>query len=125
MPNDAPEVHRLNEQHLLITAAKDGKLHNAPLPDPMKSDVRILDVGCGSGIWCVQMAQLYPAAHVTGIDVSPIQPAEDRKPKNVEWAVHDMEQPWPFEENSFDLIHLSLVHGCVTDWNVMMKRIAR
>jgi ubiquinone/menaquinone biosynthesis C-methylase UbiE len=30
----------------------DNKLHLAPIPNPM----RILDLGCGTGIWCMDMA---------------------------------------------------------------------
>lgn len=47
------------------------------------------------------------------------------KPENVEWMTFDMEKDWPFPEESFDLIHLSLVHGCVADWPAMMDKIKR
>jgi ribosomal protein L11 methylase PrmA len=30
----------------------DNKLHLAPIPNPK----RILDLGCGTGIWCMDMA---------------------------------------------------------------------
>jgi len=121
MPNDAPEIHRLNEQHFLLTTLKDGRLHNAPLP--ATEGLRILDVGCGSGIWCVGMADRYPDAMITGMDVSPIQP--QHKPANVGWIVHDMEKDWPFAAAYFDFIHLSLVHGCVADWDEMMTKIVQ
>lgn len=122
MPNDAPEIHRLNEQHFLLTTLKDGALHHAPVPSS-KPGLHILDVGCGSGIWCVEMAARYPEAMITGMDVSPIQPKN--KPANVEWIVHDMEKEWPFADGYFDFIHLSLVHGCVADWNEMTRVIVR
>lgn len=118
MPNDEPEIQRLNQQHWMLTVVKEGRLHNAPLPDrPLK----ILDVGCGSGIWAIQMAEEYPSALITGMDISPIQPA--KKPANVDWIVHDMEKDWPVPEDYFDFIHLSLVHGCVADWRSMMNKI--
>lgn len=49
----------------------------------------------------------------------------DSKPDNVEWVLGDVEKEWPFEKESFDLIHLSLVHGCVADWGGMMTKIKR
>jgi len=121
MPNDVPEIHRLNEQHYILMAARGGKLHNAPLR--RRDGLRVLDVGCGSGIWSLQMAEMYPEAMIVGMDISPIQPKA--KPANVEWLVHDMEKDWPLPEEYFDFIHLSLVHGCVADWTVMMDEILR
>ena len=123
MPNDEPEIHRLNDQHRNLTQVKGGKLHNAPIQDLKVDQLRILDIGCGSGIWCIQMAEDYPHAKITGMDVSPIQP--ENKPENVDWAVGDMEKGWPFADDEFDLVHLSLVHGCVTNWDAMMKKIVK
>ncbi|KAK4894236.1 hypothetical protein LTR28_002084, partial [Elasticomyces elasticus] len=36
-----------------------------------------------------------------------------------------MEADWPFPDDHFDLIHLSLVHGCVADWPGMMQKIKK
>ena len=122
LPNDEPEIQRLKEQHWLLTQVKGGELHKAPLP--LKKDgAKVLDIGCGSGIWCTQMAEFYPDAEIAGMDLSNIQPED--KPSNVEWIVHDMEKEWPFPEQHFDFVHLSLVHGCVANWNRMMETIVQ
>lgn len=52
---------------MLLTS---GNLHLAPLANPK----RILDIGTGTGIWAIEMAEQYPDAQVIGIDLSPIQP---------------------------------------------------
>lgn len=57
------------------------------------------------------------------MDVSPIHP--QKKPDAVEWLIHDMEKRWPFPDDHFDLIHLSLVQGNVADWGDMMQKIVR
>ncbi|GAB7359931.1 hypothetical protein MBLNU230_g7457t1 [Neophaeotheca triangularis] len=126
MPADEPEIQRLNEQHWMLTQTKNGALHSAPFaPTNAAGDgsgLKVLDVGCGSGIWCIQMAAEYPGAQVVGMDVSPIQPTN--KPANVDWLVQDMEeQSWPFPQEHFDMVHLSLVHGCVADWDKFMRKM--
>lgn len=73
--------------HIFLLLLNDA-LHLAPIgPRPHK----ILDVGTGTGIWAIDMAEYaarktyqlfhvanrrsqYPSAEVTGIDLSPVQP---------------------------------------------------
>lgn len=43
----------------------------APLSNPM----RILDVGTGTGIWAMEMADKYPESTIIGTDLSPVQPS--------------------------------------------------
>jgi ubiquinone/menaquinone biosynthesis C-methylase UbiE len=61
-------------------------LHFAPF-DEKKPPTRVLDVGTGTGIWCIQMGDMYPSADILGIDISPIQPRE--VPLNVRFMVDD------------------------------------
>lgn len=44
----------------------DGKLHAAPIDSGKQ---RILDIGTGTGIWAVDMADTYPNAKVIGTDL--------------------------------------------------------
>jgi len=39
-----------------------------PMPHPAP---RILDVGCGSGIWAKEIAEVLPRAQLVGVDLSP------------------------------------------------------
>ena len=47
-----------------------GQLHFAPLSQPKK----ILDIGTGTGIWVLDMAEEYPNTTIIGTDLSPVQP---------------------------------------------------
>jgi ubiquinone/menaquinone biosynthesis C-methylase UbiE len=62
---------RMDLHHELLLRLLNGELHTAPLKNPQ----RILDVGTGTGIWAIDVADRYPEAEVLGIDLSPIQPS--------------------------------------------------
>lgn len=53
-PNDEAENDRLDMHHHLATLLLKGKLHVAPIS---ANPQRILDVGCGTGIWAIDMGK--------------------------------------------------------------------
>lgn len=57
--------------------------------------VRILTFGSSD------MADEYPSAKVTGVDLSPIQPPF--VPPNCVFEIDDVTLPWTYAENQFDL----------------------
>ena len=48
-PNDEPEQAREDMKHAMLVNVCDGRLHYAPLENPQ----HILDLGTGTGIWCM------------------------------------------------------------------------
>jgi len=53
LPNDETEQNRLDMMHHIYSLLLGGKLHVAPLTEPK----RILDIGTGTGIWAIDMAE--------------------------------------------------------------------
>ena len=115
-PNDEDELDRMDLEHEIFLMLLDNRLHLAPLTSPQ----RILDVGTGTGIWAIQMADKYPSASVIGIDLSPTQPSF--VPPNCEFQIDDFELEWTFQQNSFDHIHWRLLLASVSDYPKLLRQ---
>jgi trans-aconitate methyltransferase len=82
----------------------------APIEDPRS----IIDIGTGTGIWCMDVADDFPGSTVMGIDLSPIQPT--LVPPNLEFIVQDLEESWDMP-NRFDFVHTRCMNGfSVKSW---------
>jgi SAM-dependent methyltransferase len=98
-PNDEWELERLDFQHEIFLRLFDGELFLAPIsPSPQN----ILDIGTGTGIWAIDMADKYPSAIVIGIDISPTQP--NWGPPNCKFQADNANDDWTFTQQ-FDFIH--------------------
>ena len=92
-----------------------GALLRAPISSENFNPQKILDVGTGTGIWAIEMAEEYPNAIVEGTDLSPIQP--NWVPSNCKFYVDDAESEWAFSPAvQFDLIHGRSLCGGIADW---------
>lgn len=101
-PNDEQALNQMDIEHhnqnLLL-----GRLHLSPLENPLE----VLDLGTGTGIWAIDMADTYPDANVLGIDLSPTQP--DWVPPNVKFEVDDFREEWYVSSRKdHDLKHMSI-----------------
>ncbi|KAJ5685877.1 hypothetical protein N7536_008496 [Penicillium majusculum] len=117
MPNDEEEQDRMDLTHHIWLLMMKGELHKAPVTNPQK----ILDLGTGTGIWALDIAEKFPTARVIGNDISAIQP--NWVTPNVEFIIEDFENEWLYEKESFDFIHARLLSGCVADWSQFFARI--
>ncbi|KAI5790470.1 methyltransferase [Pyronema domesticum] len=119
LPTDKKERDRLDFHHEIMRLAWDDDLHKAPLKKPR----RILDVGTGTGIWAIDMADKYPMAVVIGTDISPIQPKW--VPANCRFEVDDAMLNWTFKNNSFDYIHARNISSGVSNWKHLVAQMMR
>lgn len=142
-PNDEVQNDQLDIAHHLFLMLLNNKLHLAPIENPQ----RILDLGCGTGIWCMDMADgkhhsypprpppplsstqnhptdhsfpEYPGAEITGVDLSPIQPSFT--PPNCKFEIDDVTSPWTFP-GTFDFINIRSLYGSIADWPALYQQV--
>ena len=80
MPCDETERDRLDVMATMIQTVRErGKrLINAPFrerrPTPTGDRSRVLDLGCGTGVWLSEMAKQFPSTELVGIDLNRMGP---------------------------------------------------
>lgn len=67
----------------------------------MSIDVCVVDLGCGSGLWCLEVADEFPNVRVVGVDISPVQPIHD-VPVNCDFLMDNLLNGLPFDTGSVD-----------------------
>lgn len=71
--------------------------------------LHVLDAGCGPGLYAAELVRR--GATVTGVDASPrlVELARARLGESAEVRVHDLDDPLPFGDGSFDAVVMALV----------------
>ncbi|HET8912224.1 MAG TPA: methyltransferase domain-containing protein [Ktedonobacteraceae bacterium] len=109
LPKDIQENQRLDLQHHLLKITL-GSNYAAPLQADIST---ILDVGCGTGRWGLDMAEECPQAEVTGLDLelaAPDEQASDAsQPDNYIFVQGNVLEGLPFEGGLFDFVHQRLL----------------
>jgi SAM-dependent methyltransferase len=122
LPKDAEEDTRLNFQHYALTHAL-GNHYVAPISPPLYT---ILDVGTGTGIWAREIARLFPAAFVVGIDLAATsfkQPTQE----NCLLRTGNVLTGLPFPDAFFSFTHQRLLVAGITaqKWPGVIHELVR
>jgi SAM-dependent methyltransferase len=109
LPCDLLEIHRQTLRTMLLC-----QVFNGPICSPAfdkKPPKRVLEVGCGSGIWSVMCHRYFArrgftSIAFTGIDIAPLAPRMDSDDDmNWRFIQHDLRRlPFPFRDDEFNLI---------------------
>ncbi|KAK4145571.1 S-adenosyl-L-methionine-dependent methyltransferase [Dichotomopilus funicola] len=122
-PNDETEQNRDDMKHTVMLMLCRGAYFYSPVREVLEKGGEVLDLGTGTGIWAMELGDMYPNATFTGIDLSPIQPTY--VPENVHFFVDDFEEEWVDPEDKYDLIHIRQALHSVRDPKRLVERAFR
>lgn len=89
-------------------------LHDQLFLAPIENPQRILDIGTGTGLWAIDMADFFPDAEITATDLSPIHPPN--LPPNLTFEIDDANSSFTYPPAHFDMIHIRGLTGCIRSW---------
>jgi ubiquinone/menaquinone biosynthesis C-methylase UbiE len=122
LPNFNQEIDRLDLQHYMIRYLLKGN-YIAPIAKP----AQILDVGCGTGRWVIEMAREFPQAKLNGIDLKHPEEAAAIFPHNSHFHAGNVLNGLPFEDSFFDFVHQRLLIFAIPQarWQPLVNELVR
>ncbi|ESK92404.1 tam domain [Moniliophthora roreri MCA 2997] len=127
LPVDTLEQERFRVQHntlkLLIGNNYVGAIPQLLAQDQTRQKV-VVDIGTGRGEWAIEMAADFPHVQFHGLDIVPISQRTDL-PDNVQFELHDINEPTRFHDRSIDLVHARSVSMTVRDFRTIIYEAAR
>lgn len=122
LPKDDAELNRLDFQHYMLRYAMHG-LYAPPI-----EQLRLaLDVGCGTGRWALEMAQVFPQAQIVALDLVAPPSTGAPHPANFQFVEGNLLKGLPFPENTFDFTHQRALLGAIPEasWPGVARELAR
>lgn len=121
LPTDETEFWRLDKQHAAFLVGL-GELY--PCPDLVErvlspkegENIKMADLGCGTGTWAISMARRYTHAEVIGIDIAPIPINPSELPPNVRFELDDINSGISHHIGQFNLVQMRCVGGGLPDY---------
>ncbi|RUS29500.1 S-adenosyl-L-methionine-dependent methyltransferase, partial [Jimgerdemannia flammicorona] len=96
------------------------------MEDALNHGIKVLDVGCGTGCWTMDMANDFPDSHFVGVDVTDLFPKDGLK-SNCTFAKANTLEGLPFEDGTFDYTFQRFMFLAFTpaDWAKVISELVR
>ncbi|KAJ7185297.1 hypothetical protein C8R46DRAFT_376111 [Mycena filopes] len=118
-PAEEEEMYRLNRQHEMFNEVF-GKYPTC-LPSIMQPDdddaaepKACLDLGCGSGVWIMELAREFPESIAVAVDLVPMQCLT--MPDNCRSEVDDINLGLEHFYGKFNVVHVRLISAGIQDY---------
>jgi len=124
-PCDEAEFERLEADHFLTKEILHADFQ-APIRNPLEASIRVLDVGCGTGAWTLEMAKEFPESQFYATDISPSFPTNFTQ-RNVVFKQVNTLDGLPFIDDTFSYVFQRAASFCFTekDWAQLISEFVR
>ncbi|PVF99487.1 S-adenosyl-L-methionine-dependent methyltransferase [Serendipita vermifera] len=111
LPSDPEEWNRLRRQHEVLKIGMGGRYPDSDLVHTILASTdgstkSILDIGCGTGIWAVEMATEFPHSTVLGVDLAPCPLDSTTTPDNFHFELDNIDLGLVHFFNRFDYVQI-------------------
>ncbi|KZT41743.1 S-adenosyl-L-methionine-dependent methyltransferase [Sistotremastrum suecicum HHB10207 ss-3] len=86
----------------------DTELDELLRPQESNPSPAVLDIGCGSGIWCFEIVKMYPDSEIVGMDITPCSLTESGSDK-VRFIQNNLLDGLQKFHGKFDVVHCRTV----------------
>ncbi|KAI8090927.1 S-adenosyl-L-methionine-dependent methyltransferase [Gilbertella persicaria] len=127
LPKDDEEQDRLTGQHFAVKELFEGNMLTSVAEKlDFTKNLSILDVGCGSGSWLMDMASDYPQCTFEGCDIVEVT-NKNIAPPQVHFCYGDVLKGLEYSDNSFDFVHMRLFILALreNEWPAVIKELIR
>ncbi|KAG0175163.1 hypothetical protein DFQ28_006005 [Apophysomyces sp. BC1034] len=124
---DSEEQDRMISSHYALKSFFGGNVLQAVNTCvPFESGAKVLDIGCSSGAWVLDMSSEFPKSEFHGVDIAKFV-RRGNLPSNVTFHEGDVLQRLDFPDNTFDFVHLRnfVFTFKVEDWPVAVREALR
>ncbi|KAG1448640.1 hypothetical protein G6F46_011186 [Rhizopus delemar] len=111
LPKDEEEQQRLTAQHFAFKELYNGNILRSVRENlDFEKGISVLDVGCGSGAWIMDMIHDYPNCTFYGCDI-----------------LGNVVQGLPYEDSVFDFVHMRFFIFALRkeEWPIAIKELIR
>ncbi|KAM7212793.1 S-adenosyl-L-methionine-dependent methyltransferase [Rhypophila decipiens] len=136
-PDIVEATERLDEQHIFTTKTLGFLIHpniisslsSLDRPGDDTPDLKVADIGTGTGIWLLDVAKTYPSLcdQLVGFDVTcSCFPSPGELPSNITFKIQDMHQPFPESEiGTYDIVAVRFVSSATSrvEWELTAKNL--
>ncbi|CEG64289.1 hypothetical protein CU097_007149 [Rhizopus azygosporus] len=127
LPKDDDEQMRLTGQHFAFKDMFGGNiLRSVTEILDLTQELSVLDVGCGPGVWSMDMITDYPNCRYEGCDMVDVV-SQKPMPKQFTFNIGNVLDGLPYPDNTFDLVHLRLFTLALQydEWPGVIKELLR